>query len=253
MRGVASRIASEARTLGYAGVLGGGLNLAREPRNGRTFEYLGEDPVLAGELMVSRTEATQALGVISTLKHYAGNQQEANRFVSNSVIAERPLREIYLRAFEMATVRAQPGNVMCAYNLVNGDKSCESKVLLTDILKDEWGFQGVVQSDWFSAVTDTAKAANAGLDEEQPGSADNCASLPPFLPCASFFGTKLKTAIEVDKTVPQARLDDMVLRKLRTLIRLGLMDNPPPATPGTIDSAAATASPSTARRVRSCC
>lgn len=238
MRRVARRIAVEARTLGYAGVLGGGLNLAREPRNGRTFEYLGEDPVLAGELMVARTEATQALGVISTLKHYAGNGQETNRFASNSVIAERPLRELYLRGFEMATVRAQPGNVMCAYNLVNGDKSCESRELLTDILKDEWGFQGVVQSDWFAAVTDTVKAANAGLDEEQPGSADDCTSLPPFLPCSSFFGTRLKAAIELG-AVPQSRLDDMVLRKLRTLYRLGLMDNPPAAAPGTIDSAAA--------------
>ena len=192
MADVSTHIAKELRTLGYTTALGGGANLAREPRNGRTFEYLGEDPVLAGELMVARTDATQAQKVISTIKHYVGNEQETNRFVSNSVIDERTLRELYLLPFEMTVVRAQPGNVMCAYNLVNGEKSCENKTLLTDILKKEWGFRGVVQSDWFSAINGTVAAANAGLDEEQPGSADECTSLPPFLPCNSFFAAKLK-------------------------------------------------------------
>lgn len=238
MADVSTHIAKELRTLGYTTALGGGANLAREPRNGRTFEYLGEDPVLAGELMVARTDATQAQKVISTIKHYVGNEQETNRFVSNSVIDERTLRELYLLPFEMTVVRAQPGNVMCAYNLVNGEKSCENKALLTDILKKEWGFRGVVQSDWFSAINGTVAAANAGLDEEQPGSADECTSLPPFLPCNAFFAAKLKKAIEVDGTVPQSRLDDMVFRKLRTMLRVGVYDSPPPATSGTLDPAA---------------
>jgi beta-glucosidase len=221
--------------------LDGGLNLAREPRNGRTFEYLGEDPVLAGELMVARTEGTQAQRVIATLKHFAGNQQEINRFASNSVIDERTLRELYLLGFEMATLRARPGSVMCAYNLLNNEKSCENRTLLTHTLKGEWGFKGQVQSDWFAGVTDTAAAANAGLDEEQPGSPADCTTEPPGVPCFSYFGGKLKQAVQTDGTVTQARLDDMVLRKLRTLFRLGIMDNPPPQTPGTLNPADADA------------
>lgn len=234
---VSGQIAKELRTLGYAWALGGGMNLAREPRNGRTFEYLGEDPVLAGELMIARTNATQAEKVVSTLKHFVGNDQETNRNTSNSIIDERTLRELYLLPFEMAVVSAQPGSVMCAYNLLNNEKSCENKWLLTHTLKSEWGFKGVVQSDWFTAINGTVAAANAGLDEEQPGSADECASLPPYLPCASYFAARLKKAIEVDGTVAQSRLDDMVKRKLRTLIRVGVLDNPPPSTPGSIDAA----------------
>jgi beta-glucosidase len=239
MAEMATRIAQEGRTLGYSHLLGGGANLAREPRNGRTFEYLGEDPVLAGELMVARTDATQAQNVVATIKHLVGNEQEANRFASNSVIDERTLRELYLLPFEMTVVRSQPGNVMCAYNLVNNEKSCESKSLLTYTVKDEWGFKGVVQSDWFAAINGTVAAANAGLDEEQPGSSDECASSSPFVPCFSYFAAKLKQAVNVDKTVAPSRLDDMVQRKLRTLVKVGLIDNPPPKTPGVIDPKAA--------------
>jgi beta-glucosidase len=237
-------IAKELRTLGFAQGLGGGLNLAREPRNGRTFEYLGEDPVLAGLLMAARTEATQSQKVIATLKHYAANNQETNRFgtpdnnflTSNSIIDERTLRELYLLGFEIATVKSQPGNVMCAYNAVNNEKACENKKLLTDILKDEWGFKGVVQSDWIMALTDTARAANAGTDEEQPGNLDDY-NPPPYAPFPSYFNQKLKAALDAG-TVAASRLDDMVRRKLRTLYRIGLMDSPPPKTAGTIDTAA---------------
>ena len=228
-------IAKELRTLGFAEGLGGGLNLAREPRNGRTFEYLGEDPVLAGELMAARVTASQSQTVIATLKHYAGNSQETNRFTSNSVIDERSLRELYLLGFEIAMLKSQPGNVMCAYNLVNNEKACENKTLITDILKNEWGFKGVVQSDWFLALTDTVRAANAGTDEEQAGNVDDFHPAP--LPFPSFFNQKLKAALDAG-TVAASRLDDMVLRKLRTLYRVGLMDSPPPKTAGTIDTAA---------------
>lgn len=235
---VATRIAQEGRTLGYSHLLGGGANLAREPRNGRTFEYLGEDPVLAGELMVARTDATQAQKVVATVKHLVGNEQETNRFVSNSVIDERSLRELYLLPFEMTVVRSQPGNLMCAYNLLNNEKSCENRTLLTHTVKDEWGFQGVLQSDWFAGLTQTVAGANAGLDEEQPGSPDDCASAPPFgPPCSSWFGTRLKTAIETDGTVAMSRLDDMVQRKLRSLAKIGLLDDPVPTTPGTLEPA----------------
>jgi beta-glucosidase len=227
-------IAKELRTLGFAVALGGGANLAREPRNGRTFEYFGEDPVLSGVTLTQRTKATQDQKVVSTAKHFIGNEHEANRFVSNSVISEQALRELYLLPFEMTVKDAGPGNVMCAYNLVNGVKACESKVLLTDILKNEWGFKGTVQADWIFALTDTVRGANAGLDEEQPGSQNDYESvygLPP-----SNFNQKLKAAV-LDGRVAMSRLDDMVFRKLRTLVRVGVMDAPPVAG-GLIDKAA---------------
>jgi beta-glucosidase len=231
--------------LGFSQGLGGGLNLAREPRNGRTFEYLGEDPVLAGVLAAARTQATQAEKVIATLKHFAVNNQETNRAAnpfsplqSNSILDDRTLRELYLLGFEIATVKAQPGNITCAYNAINNEKACESRKLITNILKDEWGFRGVVQADWFLALTDTVRAANAGTDEEQPGSPDdNSAPPPPNPPFPSYFNQKLKAALDAG-TVTASRLDDMVHRKLRTLYRIGLMDAPPPKTPGTIDTVA---------------
>lgn len=236
-----SAIATELRALGFAEGLGGGVNLAREPRNGRTFEYMGEDPVLAGNMITQRTLGTQSQKVIATIKHFAGNEQETNRFTSNSVIDERTLRELYLLPFEMGVKDGAPGNVMCAYNLLNGVKACESAYLLTDVLKTEWGFKGIVQSDWFFAVTDTVRAANAGLDEEEAGSADDYTptSFGSFALPATSFNQKLKAAVQAG-TVPLARLDDMVLRKLRTLYASGVMASPPKAG-GTVDQAAGNA------------
>jgi len=227
-----AHIAKELRTVGYTEGLGGGVNLAREPRNGRTFEYFGEDPVLAGQLIVERIKGTQEQKVVATIKHYLGNEQETNRFTSNSIIDERTLREMYLLPFEIGVKEGKPGNVMCAYNLVNGAKSCENKYLLTDILKTEWGFKGKVQSDWFQAVTDTARAVNAGLDEEQAGSTDDEVG---FFGVKSHLNQRLKAAIGTG-TVPLSRLDDMVTRRLYPLISLGILDAP--AKPGgTIDQA----------------
>jgi beta-glucosidase len=217
-------IAKELRALGFAEGLGGGINLAREPRSGRTFEFLGEDPLLAGELIAARTRATQAQKVVATIKHFAANNQETNRFTSNSIVDERTLRELYLKGFEIGVRKGEPGNIMCAYNLVNSEKSCQNRHLLTDILKNEWGFQGVVQSDWGMAVQDTVQAANAGTDEEEPGSQDDYAV--STLGTYSYFNQRLKAAITSGE-VPQSRLDDMVMRKLRVMIRLGILDNPP--------------------------
>jgi beta-glucosidase len=231
---MAGTIAKELRTLGFAVSLGTGINLAREPRNGRTFEYMGEDPVLAGAVLTARTRATQALKVVGTAKHLAGNEQETNRFASNSVISDRVLRELYLLPFEMTVEDAQPGNVMCAYNLVNGVKACESKELIAEILKGDWGYKGVVQSDWIFGLTDTVRGASAGLDEEQPGSQDDYASINGLPPTQ--FNQKLKAAVQ-SGTVSAARLDDMVLRKLRTLYKIGVMDAPP-TKGGTLDKAA---------------
>lgn len=221
------RLGKQLRAMGFSEGLGGGLNLAREPRNGRTFEYLGEDPVLAGKLTSARTQGTHSEHVIATVKHYALNNQETLRYTSNSVVDERTLRELYLLGFEIAVKEGKPTNIMCAYNLVNGDKACENKMLITDILKNEWGYKAKVQSDWIMAVTDTVKAANAGLDEEEPGGPDDYQSPKLFgFEMRSYFNQKLKAAIESGK-VPMARLDDMVGRRLFALYRSGVMDNPP--------------------------
>lgn len=227
-------VATELRTLGFSGALGGGINLSREPRNGRTFEYQGEDPVLAGTMLAARIRGNNELPMLATAKHFAMNDQETNRFTSDSVIAERPLRELYLRAFEIAVKEGRPAMVMCAYNKVNGEKSCENHKLLTDILKGEWQFPGYVQGDWALSITDSVRAANAGTDEEQPGSLND--DKPDKFGLNTFFNQKLGRAVEAGQ-VSQARLDDMVLRKLRMLYRSGIMADPPKPG-GIIDQAA---------------
>ncbi|CAE6722220.1 beta-glucosidase family protein [Paraburkholderia nemoris] len=223
-----ARTATELRALGYAEGLGGGVNLAREPRDGRTFEFMGEDPVLSGTLSAARTNGTQAEKVIATIKHFAMNDQETNRSTSNSIIDERTMRETELLAFEIGVKQGQPGSVMCSYNLVNGTHACENPYLLTTVLQNEWGFKGVVQSDWF-ANHSTVAAALAGLDEEEPGDLGSATINVPGLDVTSYFSSALKAAVTAG-SVPMSRLNDMVQRKLRTMIRHGVFDSPP--TPG---------------------
>ncbi|HEX3380577.1 MAG TPA: glycoside hydrolase family 3 C-terminal domain-containing protein [Paraburkholderia sp.] len=232
-----ARIATELRVLGYGEGLGGGVNLAREPRDGRTFEYMGEDPVLTGTLSAARTIGTQAQNVIATIKHYAMNDQETNRMTSNSVVDERTMRETELLAFELGVTEGTPGNVMCSYNMVNGVYACENPYLLTTVLKNEWGFKGVVQSDW-TATHSTVAAATAGLDEEEPGDISGGPSIPG-LTLTSYFSTALTSAVNAG-SVPMSRLNDMVQRKLRTMIRYGVFDSPP-TTGGTVDQTAGNA------------
>src|ERR1700678_4513060 len=133
--------------------LGGGANLTREPRGGRSFEYLGEDPLLAGELLAERTKGTQSQKVMASIKHFAGNEQETNRMGGDSHIDDRSLRELYLLPFEIAVEQGHPASVMCSYNRLNGGYSCENSVLLNDILKTQWHFPGQVQSDWGATHT----------------------------------------------------------------------------------------------------
>ena len=157
--------------------LGGGTNITREPRNGRTFEYMGEDPILAGTLVGNRIKCEQAQHVIGDIKHYAVNDQESGRNEVNAIIGKRALHETDLLAFEIGIQFGQPAAVMCSYNAVNGDFACENKYLLTDVLKEGWKFPGFVISDW-GGTHSTVKASAAGLDNEQP--------------MAEFFGAKLK-------------------------------------------------------------
>ena len=161
-------LAEEAIALGVNLLLGPGVNMKRTPLCGRNFEYFSEDPYQAGELAAALVEGIQSQGVGTSLKHFAANNQETERFRIDAVVDERTLRELYLPAFERVVKRAQPWSVMCAYNKINGTYCSEHHTLLTAILKEEWGYAGMVVSDW-GAVHDRVKALQGGLDLEMPG------------------------------------------------------------------------------------
>ena len=161
-------IAEEAKALNVGVVLGPGANIKRSPLGGRNFEYFSEDPFLAGEIAVNYINGVQSKGVGTSLKHFAANNQETQRFSISAEVDERTLREIYLSAFEAAVKKAKPWTVMCAYNKLNGTFCSEHHELLTDILKNEWGFEGFVVSDW-GAVHNRVNSLKGGLDLEMPG------------------------------------------------------------------------------------
>lgn len=163
-----SALADEAIALEVDILLGPGVNMKRSPLCGRNFEYFAEDPYLAGELAVALINGIQHKGVGVSLKHFAANNQESRRFTVSAEVDERTLREIYLPAFETAVKKAKPWTVMCAYNKLNGAYCSEHHQLLVQILKNEWGFEGLVMSDW-GAVRDRVKALQGGLDLEMPG------------------------------------------------------------------------------------
>ncbi|MGA2131108.1 MAG: glycoside hydrolase family 3 C-terminal domain-containing protein [Bryobacteraceae bacterium] len=203
-------IGRELRDQGYTMSLGGGVNLTREPRNGRIFEYKGEDPILAGKLVGAEMKALQAQGIIGDIKHYAMNDQENGRSYVNVNADKRAMRESDLLAFEIGVKESGAGAVMCSYNLVNGDYACENNYLLNEVLKKDFGFQGFVISDW-GGTHSTTKAVLAGLDMEMPTS--------------TYLAGPLKKAVESGE-VPAARLDNMVHRILRTEFAVGLFDRP---------------------------
>jgi beta-glucosidase len=203
-------IGRELRAEGYSMSLGGGVNLTREPRNGRTFEYQGEDPLLAGTLAGNFVKGVQSENIIGDLKHYAVNDQESGRNAVDANIDKRSMRETDLRAFEIALQISDAGAFMCSYNRVNGDFACENSYLLTDVLKKDFHFPGFVLSDW-GGTHSTAKASHAGLDQEQPGK--------------NFFGDALQKAVESGE-VSQAEIDEHVHRILRTIFATGLFDHP---------------------------
>ncbi len=167
VREVGAAIGREARAQGVAVVLGPGVNIKRSPLCGRNFEYLSEDPLHAGRLAAAMVDGLQGEGVGASLKHFAANNQETDRHRVSADVDERTLREIYLPAFEHVVTTAQPWTVMCAYNRVNGTYASQHHELLTEILREEWGFTGVVVSDW-GAVHDRVAALRAGLDLEMP-------------------------------------------------------------------------------------
>jgi beta-glucosidase len=204
-------IGQELRAQGFNMTLGGGVDLAREPRNGRNFEYAGEDPLLAGTVVGNLMKCEQAQHVVGDIKHYVMNDQETGRFFVNSVISKRAMQESDLLAFHIAISIANPGAVMCSYNRINGDFGCENSYTLRDVLKGDWGFKGFVISDW-SGTHSTEKASAAGLDQEQP--------------MANFFGPKLKEAVKAGK-VPLSEIDDHARRVLYAEFLSGIVDDPP--------------------------
>ena len=221
-------IGKEARDSGFNVQLAGGVNLVREPRNGRNFEYGGEDPWLAGVMVAAQIRGIQSNKIISTIKHYALNAQETGRFVVSSNIGETAARTSDLLAFQFAIEQSDPHSVMCAYNRVNGTYACENDWLLNTVLKKDWGYKGYVMSDW-GADHSSAKAANAGLDQESAGDAFDK---------QPFFAAPLKADLAAGR-VSQARIDDMARRVLRALFASGAVDHPVP-TPTSHDLPAAT-------------
>jgi beta-glucosidase len=166
-RAVGEALGREAKKLGVSVVLGPGINMKRSPLCGRNFEYVSEDPWLAGELATAMVQGTQSQGIGTSLKHYAANNQEDDRLRVSAVVDDRTLREVYLPAFERVVKLSQPWTVMCAYNKVNGIYCSEHYWLLTEVLREEWGFEGLVVSDW-GAVHDRVAALRGGLDLEMP-------------------------------------------------------------------------------------
>lgn len=219
-------IGSEARAKTFNVLLAGGVNLTRDPWAGRNFEYLGEDPLLAGVLAGEHIRGVQSNHIASTVKHFAFNSQETGRMIMDARLDEAALRESDLLAFQIAIEIGDPASVMCAYNKVNGDWACENDFLLNQVLKRDWGYEGWVMSDW-GAVHSTVKAAMAGLDQASGQELDR----------ALYFDAPFREALAAGE-IPQARLDDMVRRFLIGLIDVGVLDAPVVTEAQTIDYAA---------------
>ncbi len=201
----------DARARGVNFLLGPGVNIARSPVSGRNFEYLSEDPYLNGSLVVPYIEGVQSQGVSTTVKHYALNNQEYNRHNVDVTADERTMREIYLPAFEAAVTEGHADAVMDSYNLINGVHATQNDFLNLKVLKGEWGFQGVLMSDW-DATYDGVAAANNGLDLEMPS--------------PRFMNEQTLLAAVKNGTVKESTIDDKVLRMFRVALRYGWLDRP---------------------------
>ena len=204
-------LGQDARARGVNFLLGPGVNIYRAPMNGRNFEYLGEDPYLAAHMDVAYIDGVQSQGVCATVKHFAANNSEYDRHNINTLVDERTLHELYLPAFQAAVEQGHVCAVMDSYNLVNGEHSTQNKILNIDILKKEWGFKGVLMSDW-DATYDGVAAANGGLDLE--------------MPYAKFMTAETLTAALKSGAVTEATLDDKIRRLLRVSIEYGFLDRP---------------------------
>ena len=170
VRQVGEALGEECQQEDVGVILGPAANIKRSPLCGRNFEYFSEDPYITGELAAAHIEGVQSKGIGTSLKHFAVNNQEGNRMTIDAFVDERAMREIYLTGFEKAVKQAKPWTIMCSYNLINGTYASDNRSLLTDILRKEWQFDGIVMSDW-GAVNQRVDALKAGLELEMPGSA----------------------------------------------------------------------------------
>jgi beta-glucosidase len=207
-------IGTEARDSGFNVMLAGGVNLMREPRNGRNFEYAGEDPLLAGLMVGSEIAGIESNHIISTIKHFAVNDQETARQNIDAVIDWDQARMSDLLAFQLAIELGRPGAVMCSYNRVNGDYACENARLLTGLLRKDWGYKGFVMSDW-GAVHSLEKSVASGLDQESGSQFDD----------RLYFGEPLRQALRQGR-VSRARLDEMARHVLYAMFAHGVVDYP---------------------------
>lgn len=214
-------IGEEAHRKGFNVLLAGGINLTRDPRGGRGFEYAGEDALLAGTISGNMIRGVQSRHVVSTIKHYALNDQETGRAFADAQISDAQMRESDLLAFEIAIGIGNPGAVMCSYNKVNAAYACGNDYLLNQVLKRDWKYPGWVMSDW--GAVHSVQDANAGLDQESGDLLDGANGGP-------FFTAKLQAAL-ANGSVPAARVDDMVHRILRSQFAVGSIDVPPAAMP----------------------
>jgi beta-glucosidase len=217
-------IGREVRDLGFNAALGGDVNIARDPRNGRTYEAEGEDPLLAGTIVGAQLRGTQDQNVLATIKHFAENNEETYRYGQSSNVSERTMREIELRAFQIGIESSDVGAVMCAYNRINGLPACQDPELLDGVLKAAWNYKGFVMTDFGacgspnapSGITvpacSTAAAANSGLDQQQP--------LP------SFFAASQLAAAAAARQISGARINEMDWRILRSMFATGAFDHP---------------------------
>ena len=206
---VGNALGEESRALGVGVLLGPGLNIKRSPLCGRNFEYFSEDPYVSGELASALVKGIQGQGIGTSVKHFAANNQETDRMRRDSQIDMRTLREIYLRGFQKVVTSAKPWTVMCSYNKVNGTYASENHFLLTEVLRDEWGFDGFVMSDW-GAVHDRVRALKAGLDLEMPAHAQHEAAVVAALEAGEIDQATIQTAygrIERILKLAQASLD----------------------------------------------
>jgi beta-glucosidase len=223
-------IGGEAHAQGINLLLAGGINLTREPRDGRTFEYLGEDPLLASRIGAGEISGIQSRHVLSTIKHYALNGQETNRLTVSSNIDERAMRESDLLAFELAIEEGHPASVMCGYNKVNDIWDCSNSHLLNDILKGDWKFPGWVMTDW--GADHSVNDALAGVDQVSGVDLNTGFSLGNSF---ETFGKSLMDAI-AKGTISRGRLEDMVHRILRSMYAGGLFEDPPVIKPLNADA-----------------
>ncbi len=208
---VGDTIGKECRAKGISILLAPGINIYRVPTNGRNFEYFGEDPFLASEIVVPYIQGVQNQGVITTVKHFACNNSEYNRHRSNSIVDERTLHEIYFPAFKAAIQRGGSKGVMCAYNLLNGVHCSESKYLLTDVLRKKWGFTGFVISDWYTLYS-TEGPLMAGLDLEMPRT--------------KYYSQKRIKKLLINGKISPGMINERVVNLLRTFLKTGVYGKP---------------------------